>query len=74
VQTTDDPGMSEWGNPLRFIVQYPLAEYIGRRKLTQGIETSKYLVEEKVTTIPLVAASESGTAQTVMVSSLQALP
>ncbi len=31
---------------------------------TQGTETSKYLQEEKVKTIPPVAASERGRAQT----------
>ena len=34
------------------------------RKRTQGTETSKYLQEKKVTTIPPVAASERGKAQT----------
>ena len=34
------------------------------RELTQGIETSKYLVEKKSNEIPLVAASETGRAQT----------
>ena len=38
------------------------AESIGRLKQTQGTETSKYLKEKKVITIPLVAASERGTA------------
>jgi hypothetical protein len=33
--------------------------------LTQGTETSKYLEEEKENSIPSVAASESGIAQTV---------
>ena len=36
----------------------------GIPELTQGTETSHYLEEEKETSIPLVAASESGTAQT----------
>ncbi len=31
---------------------------------TQGTETSQYLEEEKETSIPSVAASERGTAQT----------
>ena len=35
-----------------------------RRESTQGTETSKYLEEEKETSIPLVAASERGTGQT----------
>ena len=34
----------------------------GIPELTQGTETSHYLEEEKETSIPLVAASESGTA------------
>jgi hypothetical protein len=40
------------------------AECIGRLKLTQGTETSKYLQERKSIETPLVAASESGKAQT----------
>ena len=36
------------------------AECIGVAKRTQGIETSKYLEEKKETSIPSVAASESG--------------
>ena len=40
------------------------AEYIGGYELTQGSEPSQYLEEEKATAIPLVAASERGTAQT----------
>jgi len=32
---------------------------------TQGIETSKYLVEKKSKEIPLVVASETGIAQTM---------
>ena len=34
---------------------------------TQGTETSKYLKEKKTIVIPLVAASEEGTAQTNVV-------
>ena len=40
------------------------AEYIGGVKATQGSEPSQYLQEEKTIVIPLVAASERGTAQT----------
>ena len=40
------------------------AEFIGGYELTQGSEPSQYLEEEKATAIPLVAASERGTAQT----------
>ena len=39
-------------------------EYIGRWKTTQGSEPSQYLQEKKTIVIPLVAASERGTAQT----------
>ena len=40
------------------------AEFIGGEKATQGSEPSQYPQEEKTTVIPLVAASERGTAQT----------
>ena len=40
------------------------AEFIGGCEQTQGSEPSQYLEEKKATAIPLVAASESGTAQT----------
>ena len=40
------------------------AEFIGGRKPTGGSETSQYPQEEKETSIPLVAASERGLAQT----------
>ena len=36
------------------------AEFIGVWRRTQGTETSKYLEEKKETSIPSVAASESG--------------
>ena len=39
--------------------------YVGE---TWGTETSKYPQEKKVNTIPLVVASERGTAQTVGVA------
>ena len=41
------------------------AEYIGGHKRTQGSEPSQYLEEKKETSIPIVVASELGTAQTV---------
>jgi len=58
--------MSEWGNPagLGNQILSSLAECIGQMKLTQGTDTSKYLQERKSTETPLVAASESGQAQT----------
>ncbi len=40
------------------------AESIGGCEQTQGSEPSQYLEEEKETSIPSVAASERGTAQT----------
>ena len=43
-------------------LQELLIEYIDKKEWTQGTETSKYLEEKKVKTIPLVAASETGTA------------
>ena len=41
-------------------------ESIGIEKETRGTETSKYPEEEKETSIPSVAASERGRAQTVV--------
>ena len=43
-------------------LQELLIEYIDKKEQTQGTETSKYLEEKKVKTIPSVAASEMGTA------------
>ena len=47
----------------------PLTEYIGLGEPTQGSEPSQYLEEEKANAIPLVAASERGSAQTPYVPS-----
>ena len=44
------------------------AEFIGGEKTTQGSEPSQYLQEEKTTVIPLVAASERGPAQTIVLA------
>ncbi len=63
-QISFDPGISEWGNPHGFISMYPLAEYIGFRRRTEGSETSQYLQEKKSIEIPVVAASEPGIGQT----------
>ena len=41
---------------------YSPAEYIGRGKRTRGTETSKYPQEKKSNEIPLVVASERGSA------------
>ena len=40
----------------------------GIPELTQGTETSHYLEEEKENSIPSVAASERGTAQTIVLA------
>jgi hypothetical protein len=45
-----------------------IAESIGDVKTTQGSEPSQYLQEEKTIVIPLVAASERGTAQTIVLA------
>ena len=63
-QISYDPGISEWGNPRKFMFTYPLAEYIGFRRRTEGSETSQYLQEKKSREIPVVAASEPGIGQT----------
>ena len=53
-----NPEISEWENPLA------TSQGPGNRWPTQGTETSKYLQEKKETSIPPVAASEEGKAQT----------
>ena len=66
---SDHPWISEWGNLRR-------ATAVGQSILsaarpaeiwpanTRGSETSQYPMEQKTKVIPLVAASECGTAQT----------
>ncbi|GGL95599.1 hypothetical protein GCM10010840_37050 [Deinococcus aerolatus] len=49
--------MSEWGNP-------PVYRYFRKEEGTRGTETSQYPQEKKETSIPSVAASEPGRAQT----------
>ena len=44
------------------------AESIGGEKATWGSEPSQYPQEEKTIVIPLVAASERGTAQTIVLA------
>ena len=46
------------------------AEYIGWYESTQGSEPSQYLEENKSNEIPIVAASELGSAQTIRACSL----
>jgi hypothetical protein len=53
--------MSEWENPPS-ISWVSYTEYIGVERRTWGTETSKYPEEKKSIEIPLVAASERGTA------------
>jgi hypothetical protein len=65
LQASFDPGISEWGNPPAYKRERP-AEYIGGYEQTQGSEPSQYLEENKSTEIPIVAASELGTAQTLV--------
>ena len=48
------------------MVKAPRKRVYSYMKATQGSETSQYLEEEKSTEIPLVVASERGTAQTVV--------
>ena len=42
-QTSVDPWVSEWGNPLHGNMQYPTMSEVVVRERTQGTETSKYL-------------------------------
>ena len=52
------------GKPTLVNPEESSAESIGGAKTTWGSEPSQYPQEEKTTVIPLVAASERGTAQT----------
>ena len=56
------------GKPGWSHVQSPLPEHIGQEAGTRGSETSQYPQEEKTKVIPLVVASERGTAQTHFVT------
>ena len=62
MQTTLDPGISEWGNPFAVMGGDSLLNKIGRAEPTEGSEPSQYLQEKKAIAIPLVVASERGTA------------
>src|SRR5580704_367051 len=59
-QSSFDPEISECGNAAATTSQSPAVECIDGKERTQGTETSKYLEEKKETSIPSVAASESG--------------
>ena len=50
-----------------------IEDIVSVRRQTQGTETSKYLEEKKTKVIPLVVASERGTAQTKIVSAILGL-
>jgi hypothetical protein len=56
------------GKPTQVNTRVSPPESIGWMKTTQGSEPSQYLEEEKTTVIPLVAASERGTAQTIVLA------
>ena len=56
------------GQPTMLKTWYPIY-----RRLTRGTETSKYPEEEKTKVIPLVVASERGTAQTEVVTATSGL-
>ena len=46
MSATFDPGISEWGNLAGQGPSFP-TEYIGRKRNTQGSDTSQYLQEKK---------------------------
>lgn len=56
------------GRPSRVKNLLLRAEYIGTVERTQGTETSKYLEEKRTIVIPLVVASENGTALKYLIS------
>ena len=55
------------GKPASGDTLAPSGEYIARLETDPGTETSKYLEEKKERSIPVVAASEVGRAQTGLV-------
>ena len=61
------------GKPGRGHALSSQSEFIALWKSTEGSEPSQYLQEKKATAISEVAASETETAQTGRVSSVQAL-
>jgi hypothetical protein len=56
------------GQPTRANTRVPQAEYIGLWEITRGSEPSQYPEEKKTIVIPLVAASERGRAQTIVLA------
>ena len=67
-----DPRVSEWGNPLVWMISIRPRIHSGRRS-TPGTEPSQYRQEQKSKEIPPVAASEGGGAQTACAPSVGAL-
>ena len=63
-QTAFDPEISEWGNPTGVIPCHRRCESIARRGERGELKHLTYPQEKKSTEIPLVAASERGSAQT----------
>ena len=61
---SNEPEISEWGNPAQVMLCHPMMNKIVIEKVTRGTETSKYPEEEKETSIFLVAASERERGQT----------
>ena len=61
------------GEPTSSNVEGLSLEYIEWKETTEGSDTSQYLQEKKTIVIPLVAASEKGSAQTNIVSALLGL-
>ena len=67
LQTSCDPGVTEWGNPPRGTPAAPLSEQNranGARR--RELKHLMYLQEKKSKEIPKVAASEMGRAQTAV--------
>ena len=60
-------GRLRMGKPTAGHTAVPTAESIGSEEASLGTETSQYQEEEKSIEIPLVVASERGTAQTAQV-------
>ena len=56
------------GKPSSVNPEESATESIGGEKATWGSEPSQYPQEEKTKVIPLVAASERGTAQTIVLA------
>ena len=55
-------GDTRMGKPILSYIRISTAEYIGSMKRTRGSETSQYPQEDKANAIPLLVASEMGTA------------